>query len=59
VYFSRKGAENFTWSGPKDRVLGRLGGELPDIIKNNDFLRAYELLDLIEAREMHLRAKVA
>lgn len=46
-------------TGPDDRVLRRLGGEFSDVVERNDFLRAYEIIDLIEARVLHLRAKKA
>jgi hypothetical protein len=47
------------WSGPKDRVLQRLGGLFSVAVDRNDFLRAYELIDLIEARALELRARRA
>lgn len=52
-------AETFNWDGPKDKVLRRLGGNFSSVVGGNDFLRAYEIIDLIEARVLHLRAKKA
>ena len=46
-------------SGPDDRVLSRLGGEFSHVVEKNDFLRAYEIIDLIEARVLTLRYRAA
>lgn len=47
------------WAGPDDRVLQRLGGEFAITVENNNFLRAYEIIDLIEARALELRYRKA
>lgn len=48
---------NGFWSGPRDRVLKRLGNEFSHRVETNDFLRAYEIIDLIEARVLELRSR--
>lgn len=48
---------DFHYEGPKDSVLFRLGNEFSEVVATNNFLRAYEIIDLIEARVLTIRSR--